>query len=204
MSPCTATTEAHSLSPCPATREATRMRSPCTTTRESRAAMKTQHRQKLIIFKSNYQNTLTYTMMMHIVYPELFLYLTLFNPNGKPALTLFIYINILTYGASLVAQMQGRRPRFNPCVRKVLWRRKWQPTPVFLPGKSQEQRCLVGYVVQGAAKGLDTTWRLNNHSAHLDKWIMMFLRRSRVNIQSKKILKSFTEKKNGILFWLEA
>ena len=25
------------------------------------------------------------------------------------------------------------------------WRRKWQPTPVFLPGKSHEQRNLVGY-----------------------------------------------------------
>ena len=25
------------------------------------------------------------------------------------------------------------------------WRRKWQPTPVFLPGKSQGQRSLVGY-----------------------------------------------------------
>ena len=88
-------------------------------------------------------------MMMHIVYPELFLYLTLFNPNGKPALTLFIYINILTYGASLVAQMQGRRPRFNPCVRKVLWRRKWQPTPAFLPEESHEQRSLEGYSPQG-------------------------------------------------------
>ena len=25
------------------------------------------------------------------------------------------------------------------------WRRKWQPTPVFLMGKSQGQRSLVGY-----------------------------------------------------------
>ena len=25
------------------------------------------------------------------------------------------------------------------------WRRKWQPTPVFLPGKSQVQRSLAGY-----------------------------------------------------------
>ena len=24
---------------------------------------------------------------------------------------------------------------FNSCVRKIHWRRKWQPTPVFLPGK---------------------------------------------------------------------
>ena len=28
---------------------------------------------------------------------------------------------------------------------KIPWSRKWQPTPVFLPGKSHGQRCLVGY-----------------------------------------------------------
>ena len=30
-------------------------------------------------------------------------------------------------------------------VRKISWRRKWQPTAVFLPGKSHEQGSLVGY-----------------------------------------------------------
>ena len=30
-------------------------------------------------------------------------------------------------------------------VGKILWSRKWQPTPAFLPGKSHEQRKLVGY-----------------------------------------------------------
>ena len=34
---------------------------------------------------------------------------------------------------------------FNPWVGKISWRRKWQPTLVFLPGKSHEQRNLVGY-----------------------------------------------------------
>ena len=29
--------------------------------------------------------------------------------------------------------------------RKIPWRRKWQPTPVFLPGEFQGQRDLVGY-----------------------------------------------------------
>ena len=40
---------------------------------------------------------------------------------------------------------QWRRPRFNPWVRKIPWRRAWQPTPVFLPGESHGQRSLVGY-----------------------------------------------------------
>ena len=35
--------------------------------------------------------------------------------------------------------------RFCPWIRKIPWRRKWQPTPVFLPGKSHGQRRLVGY-----------------------------------------------------------
>ena len=37
------------------------------------------------------------------------------------------------------------RPRFNPWVGKIPWRRKWQCTPVFLPGESNGQRSLVGY-----------------------------------------------------------
>ena len=41
--------------------------------------------------------------------------------------------------------LQCRRHRFNPWVGKIPWRRKWQPTPVFLPGESHGQRSLVGY-----------------------------------------------------------
>ena len=42
-------------------------------------------------------------------------------------------------------RLQYRRPRFDPWVRKIPWRRKWQPTSVFLPGKFHEQRRLAGY-----------------------------------------------------------
>ena len=34
---------------------------------------------------------------------------------------------------------------FDSLVRKIPWRKKWQPTPVFLPGKSHGQRNLAGY-----------------------------------------------------------
>ena len=37
-----------------------------------------------------------------------------------------------------------KRCRFDPWVGKIPWRRKWQPTPVFLPGESHGQRSLVG------------------------------------------------------------
>ena len=40
---------------------------------------------------------------------------------------------------------QCKRHRFNPWVGKIPWRRKWQATPVFLPGKSHRQRSLAGY-----------------------------------------------------------
>ena len=41
-------------------------------------------------------------------------------------------------------------------VRKIPWRREWQPTPVFLPGEPHGQRSLVGYS-PGGCKALDTT-----------------------------------------------
>ena len=38
---------------------------------------------------------------------------------------------------------------FDPCVRRIPWKRKWQPIPVFLPGKSQGLRSLVGCIPWG-------------------------------------------------------
>ena len=39
----------------------------------------------------------------------------------------------------------ARRSWSDPRVRKIPWRREWQPTPVFLPGESHGERSLVGY-----------------------------------------------------------
>ena len=38
----------------------------------------------------------------------------------------------------------AKRHRFHSLVRKILWSRKWQLTPVFLPGKFHGQRSLAG------------------------------------------------------------
>ena len=50
-------------------------------------------------------------------------------------------------------------------VQVLVWedplRRKWQPTPVFLPGKPHGQRSLAGYSPQGCTE-LDTTEQLNH------------------------------------------
>ena len=55
----------------------------------------------------------------------------------------------------------GRRKRrgLDPWVGKTPWRRKWQPTPVFLPAKSHGQRNLEGYS-SWSRKESDTTERL--------------------------------------------
>ena len=48
----------------------------------------------------------------------------------------------------------------DPWVKDIPWKRKWQPTPVFLPGKSHGQKSLAGYSPQGH-KPLDMTQQLN-------------------------------------------
>ena len=60
-----------------------------------------------------------------------------------------VHASLRTTRASLVAQTVKnlsaiRRPGFNPWVRKIPWRRAWQPTPVLLPAESHGQRSLAG------------------------------------------------------------
>ena len=55
--------------------------------------------------------------------------------------------------------LQWGRPGFDPWVGKISWRRKWQPTPVLLPGKFHGRRNLVGYSPWGRSES-DTTERL--------------------------------------------
>ena len=68
--------------------------------------------------------------------------------------------------SALVAQMVKRLPTaqktgFDPWVEKIPWRRKWQPTPVFMPGKTHGQRNLVGYSPWGR-KESDTTEQIHS------------------------------------------
>ena len=52
---------------------------------------------------------------------------------------------------------QCRRRGFDPWVGKIPWRRKWQPTPVFLPGESPGQRSLVCWTHKRVGNSLTTT-----------------------------------------------
>ena len=61
--------------------------------------------------------------------------------------------------------LQCERHWFNPWVGKI-WRRKWQPIPIFLLGKPHGQRRLVSYGPWGC-KESDVTYQLNHHHHHL-------------------------------------
>ena len=74
--------------------------------------------------------------------------------------------------------LQCGRPGFDPWVRKIPWRRKWQPTPVFLPGESHGWRSLVGYsprVTKSQTRLSDFTfshfvWQTVGSPSHHYKW----------------------------------
>ena len=48
----------------------------------------------------------------------------------------------------------------DPWVQKIPWSRKWQPRPVFMPGKFHGQRGLVVYTVHRVSKSWTTTKQL--------------------------------------------
>ena len=75
-----------------------------------------------------------------------------------------LYAHVVTLGfpggtSGKVPACQCRGPKrhgFNPCVGKIPWTRKWQPTLVFLHGEFHGQKNLAGYNPWGC-KELDTT-----------------------------------------------
>ena len=64
---------------------------------------------------------------------------------------------------STCQRRRHKRRAFYPWVGKIPWRRAWQPTPVFLPGKSHGQRSLVGYSPWGR-KESDMTYHACIHT----------------------------------------
>ena len=69
---------------------------------------------------------------------------------------------------------QCRRQEFNPWVGKIPWRREWQPTPVFLPGKSHGQGSLAGSSPWGH-KDSDTTERIRREQRFLSPWTSLMI-----------------------------
>ena len=64
---------------------------------------------------------------------------------------------------------QCRRHQFKPWVGKIPWRKKWQPSPVFLPGKSHGQRSLADYRPR-SHKRVGQDLIINIHKRQLYTW----------------------------------
>ena len=72
---------------------------------------------------------------------------------------------------------RSKRHGFNSWVRKIPWSRKWEATPVFLPGESHGQKSLVGYT-PWCRKELDKTEWLSMHThTRVSSWSMIPSRR---------------------------
>ena len=84
-----------------------------------------------------------------------------------------IYLRELPRRLSKESADQCRRQEiwFSPWVGKIPWRRKWQTTPVFLPGELHRQWILVGYCLYGR-KELDMTEKLSMHVYICHSWIL--------------------------------
>ena len=108
------------------------------------------------------------SLSLLILYPILPFFASLF-PLGTTSVVfffLFVYLWVCfclaTYscldfpggssGKESTCQWRRWRSGFSPWVGKILWRRKWQPTPLFLPGEAHGQRSLVGYSPMGSQR----------------------------------------------------
>ena len=84
------------------------------------------------------------------------------NPH-QPIRDMVFLLILPWWLSSKESTCQCRRGVFNPWVRKIPWSRKWQPIPVFFPGKSHAQRNQVRLQSLGVAEELDMTEQLNNN-----------------------------------------
>ena len=74
------------------------------------------------------------------------------SPFFSPVETTF---RVFQWCSGKESACQYRRCRFDPWVGKMPWRRKWQHTPIFLPGESHGQRGLAATVHRVARVGHD-------------------------------------------------
>ena len=104
-------------------------------------------------------------LLLLLLSPELRFLFLLFSSSGLPFLSHFPLSKSYS-GPSLVVQMIKNLPTMQEAwvwsrVRKIPWRREWQPTAVFLPRDFHRQSSLAGYSPWGR-KDSDTTERLHS------------------------------------------
>ena len=85
----------------------------------------------------------------------------------------------------LLICLQCGRPRFNPWVRKISWRRKWQPTPVFFAWRTPMDRGSWQATVHGVAK---SQTRLSKFTFTFSRITQMFVPKKAVLLDYKRTL----------------
>ena len=91
-----------------------------------------------------------------------------------------------------------KRDGFDPWVGKILWRRKWQSTPVFLSGKSRGQRSQMGYSLW-VCKESDMTKQLSTRLSDTQMPTMV-LEEGMMELEQVKCLEDLTYPKDRITF----
>ena len=95
------------------------------------------------------------------------------------------------------------RDWFNPWVRKIPWSRKWQPTPVFLPGKFHGLKSLEGYN-PWVRKELDMIEPLSTHIHLSDTMLSIYLDMGVLDTVSIVIVELEFQLPSSVLFFSQA
>ena len=124
------------------------------------------------------------------------------------------HINLLYPNSGLPRGLSGkesacqcRRHGFDLWVRKIPWRRKWQRTPVFLPGRSHGQGKLAGCISWGCGVGHDWATEHDMIPQYKIKSFFFFKARGFYQLGNKKWLKKDSSlvdvpNDNFLILWL--
>ena len=100
----------------------------------------------------------------YIIHPAFLPYSKMIKAVGYERIWVCVCVGCLPSGSAvknLPAMQEMQRCGLDPWVRKIPWRRKWSPTPVFLPGESMDRGAWWA-TVHGVTKESGTTEQLNN------------------------------------------
>ena len=94
--------------------------------------------------------------------------------SASPELFSLIIVIIIIKRETLGEFSQGKQSSSPWLVLYHIWRRKWQPTPMFLPGKPHEQRSLVGHSPWGLKESDMIEW-LNGSITYTTLLLLQYL-----------------------------
>ena len=100
---------------------------------------------------------------MHMNTQYIFLKSLLCQQYSEGVHILYVFFGLPWWLSDKESSCRFRKHRFDPWSGNIPWRRKWHPTPVFLPRKSHGQRSPVGYSPCGC-KESDMTYQLNSNN----------------------------------------